>query len=456
MSLRIRRGTEAQRTGVTLELGEIVWTTDYRQLWVGDGLQPGGYPVVGANVAGYGLSYNSSSHKLEVAGLTTDDVVQGTNNRYFSAELAQDAAATLFNNGSHTGITFQYDDTSAAINAVVTLDTSTTNSIRELAQDSVWTMLRDGTHANIAFTYTDNGTATGTINATVTLDGIGITSVQADTSPSLGGNLTLNSNNITGTGNISIAGFVDSDSVSTGSLNTDIITATNAININYTEVAQFNGRNILLSNASAGPSANEASALIIQSSRGTVSIPTSIQLADKVASFTGSGWDGTDYATLGGISIGASTGTTGTESLPGLVNIFARDDNGSFDSFAQLDGNGVFTAKALQTFGLTTVEKIAIINKYGGVGTGEQFVKGTIVYDTTSNRLSVFHPNEGWGDVLTSTSPVSSSSYFKVGVFADDTARNTAVGTPSAGMIVFNTTSGKFEGYDGSAWVALN
>jgi hypothetical protein len=164
MSLRIRRGTESQRTGVTFNSGEIVWTTDLQQLWVGDGVTQGGKPVVGVNVIGYGLTYNTTSKKIEVSGLTTDDITQspGANNRWFTTELAQDAVAPMFTGGSHTNIQFQYDD------------------------------------------------ANNKINATVTLDGVGLTKIQDDTTPTLGGNLILNSRNISGTGNIDIAGSITS------------------------------------------------------------------------------------------------------------------------------------------------------------------------------------------------------------------------------------------------------
>jgi hypothetical protein len=44
----------------------------------------------------------------------------------------------------------------------------------------------------------------------------------------------------------------------------------------------------------------------------------------------------------------------------------------------------------------------------------------------------------------------------KLAVYADDTARNTAIPTPTAGMMIFNTTGTKFQGYTGAAWVDLN
>ena len=41
-------------------------------------------------------------------------------------------------------------------------------------------------------------------------------------------------------------------------------------------------------------------------------------------------------------------------------------------------------------------------------------------------------------------------------VYANDAARGSAISSPNAGMIVFNTTGTKFQGYTGSAWVDLN
>ena len=41
-------------------------------------------------------------------------------------------------------------------------------------------------------------------------------------------------------------------------------------------------------------------------------------------------------------------------------------------------------------------------------------------------------------------------------VYANNTARDSAISSPNAGMIVFNTTGTKFQGYTGAAWVDLN
>jgi len=46
MSLRIRRGTDAQRATTSLDLGELVFTTDTKQLYVGNGIDAGGNPII--------------------------------------------------------------------------------------------------------------------------------------------------------------------------------------------------------------------------------------------------------------------------------------------------------------------------------------------------------------------------------------------------------------------------
>ncbi len=84
----------------------------------------------------------------------------------------------------------------------------------EKAIDAVGAALVSGTHQNISFTYGSTQDGANRIDATVTLDGIGITDVVDDTSPELGGDLSLNSNDITGTGNINITGTVTATSFS--------------------------------------------------------------------------------------------------------------------------------------------------------------------------------------------------------------------------------------------------
>jgi hypothetical protein len=48
------------------------------------------------------------------------------------------------------------------------------------------------------------------------------------------------------------------------------------------------------------------------------------------------------------------------------------------------------------------------------------------------------------------------SGAITLAIYADNTARDAAITAPAAGMMVFNTTGTKFQGYTGAAWVDLN
>ena len=67
MSLRIRRGTDAQRQGITFDLGEPIWTTDTQKLYVGDGITAGGNNIL-AQSAGAGMTWNATTQKFDVTG----------------------------------------------------------------------------------------------------------------------------------------------------------------------------------------------------------------------------------------------------------------------------------------------------------------------------------------------------------------------------------------------------
>jgi hypothetical protein len=92
MALRLRRGTDAERLLITPVQGELIYTTDTKKLYIGDGTAVGGRLVEGAgspdlaglddiNVAGAEdgqlLAYNSATLKWEASDL--NGVVQGSN-----------------------------------------------------------------------------------------------------------------------------------------------------------------------------------------------------------------------------------------------------------------------------------------------------------------------------------------------------------------------------------------
>jgi Major tropism determinant N-terminal domain len=265
MSLQIRRGTDSQRQAVVFDLGEIVYTTDTKKLYVGDGATAGGINIL-ASSAGSGLTWNNTTQTFNqggsLSGYTTDNLPQGTVNLYYSSTRAKADAASIFTaNGSPT-VTGTVTTTTSGTPSLVTVSSNTglvalepfvvtglggnglsagtyyvvnpaagTNQITlasSLANAAAGTTINSLTtgaisgtsftaggapDSNITFVY---NSATGTMTANVSQLAAGIQNVNADTSPSLGGNLGLNYHNITGNGNINITGYITASGAITG------------------------------------------------------------------------------------------------------------------------------------------------------------------------------------------------------------------------------------------------
>ena len=66
MAIRIRRGTDAERSSVVFELAEIAFATDTEKFYIGDGLTPGGILIDDQT-----LTYNSSTNTITTADGST-------------------------------------------------------------------------------------------------------------------------------------------------------------------------------------------------------------------------------------------------------------------------------------------------------------------------------------------------------------------------------------------------
>ncbi len=145
MAIKLRRGTDAERQGIVFEQAEIVYTTDTKKVYIGDGLTSGGNIVSGQPSLGTlddvqlgtlansnFLRYNADTTKWEnvsvttdnisegVASLyytaarfdtrfatkTTDDLAQGVSNLYFTDTKVYDKVKSVLSAGSNTSISF--------------------------------------------------------------------------------------------------------------------------------------------------------------------------------------------------------------------------------------------------------------------------------------------------------------------------------------------------------------
>jgi hypothetical protein len=166
MALKLRRGTNAQRltlTGASAPVaGELIYTTDTKQLFVGDGTTAGGNSV-SAPVT----SVNTQTGSVSLA---SDNIPEGSSNFYFTNERAQDAVAPLFTHSSHSNISFTYDDAGDKL-----IGTVTSPFTAEDAQDAAGAALTSGAHTGVTFAYDDfrnkiNATVTASTFKTIAID----------------------------------------------------------------------------------------------------------------------------------------------------------------------------------------------------------------------------------------------------------------------------------------------
>lgn len=462
MALQLRRGINSQRATTTLAAGELVYVTDnltahVSPLYIGDGSTTGGVPVVKV------ISVNT---KTGAVVLDADDISEGTTNKYYLAERAQDDVASMLVNGVHTGITFTYNptpqDSGNRIDAVVAASgTVSSGSINRLSyyaaagttlsntesltwSDAFNTLTVDSGILNVtagngprsmmnlttynsvssANAFTFNKARGTSISATTVLTGdyLGdinfngydgdqfITSarISARTSDVISNNIVpaLLAFYITGADGVLRAPLKllstgqlilgPSDSTEPGTGTLRIISTTNGAD------GAINQSSISASTFFNGQDGQNIS---LTRARGTRATPTPITSGDDIFDINYVGYDGANYSTV--VQLTATVdGTVSTNIIPGALNVSVRNISGT----------------------LTPVVKVY---NSGGTANGTVSVTGT----------------------------VKASVALQTAVYADNTARNTAISVPSVGMIVFNTGTGKFEGNtDGSqsGWVALN
>lgn len=314
MSLRIRRGTDAQRATTPLDMGELVYTTDTKQLYVGNGIDAGGSPIIRL---GTGLAW------------------------------ADPACTTII----ATGAALQ---------------------------------------------------------------------VSADATPTLGGNLNLNSKTITGTGTIDIFGNIKGTNLA-GNLTT-ITTGTTIIN-GTTRAATLSRITLDTNGSITSPAilVDSASVTFITNTFSTTSPYINFYVASSVSEQTGS------------IGLIRSRGTTISPSA-----VLNGDEIGSI----------VTSAFSGSQFTLST-DIVAVVD-------------GTVSAGVVPSRLDLKVTNTA-GAVATSMAIKSTHVDFtvppKLPVVANDAARTALVPTPSTGMMILvqNGTSplavDALQVYNGSAWI---
>ena len=355
MSLRIRRGTDAQRQQITPDEGEIIFTTNTQKMYIGDGITQGGINI-GQTLAGTGLVFDAISQTLQATGSGSG----GSGLTSVSADLNPALGGNL-NLNSHN------------ITGTGNISTSGTLSVNGLGADLVlnnYSITGTG-NINTNGTLSVNGlgrnlvlsgyniTGTGNVNITGAMSA---TTISAGTG--LGANLSLNNFDITGTGNINITGNLTSigGTLTTPYLSSNSSTPTTlGYTINTPLYIGTNAKPISLLVSSSQSFAaftgitdgNNTSGTVSRISRGTLASPTAVQPGDAVAYNTAMGHDGTSFQTAGGFGVTVDiNGSVTTGRVPGQFVAFTISSTGS-PNYLLFDSKGILTTPNLSTTGLT-------------------------------------------------------------------------------------------------------
>jgi len=501
MSLRIRRGTDAQRTSKTFDLGEIVWTTDTQKLYVGDGLTAGGINALAA-MAGVGFTFNATTQKIDFSlpnlNLNTSEVAENSANLYFTTTRAQAsvAAALTAGNPYNSGIAFTYDNINNRITAVATgtqVPSTTGNigkyltvgddgsvqwhnppipgglSVPSFSGNQGKYLTTDGsilTWANIAIntlsyttvgnvTYNANLTDTGfTMPVTIKLapgvdikrdngSGIfttvlgGLSSVSADTSPTLGGNLSLGNHNITGTGNINTTGTITASSTITGgsfttggtisttqglgadlSLNSHSITGVgnitpsgsiHAVGGNVTADAVLSGNTLSLTNGLASDLPLNGHDI---TSTGNININGNITSTEQIQGYTIVGNTIQAVQGLGGdlsLNSYSLTGTGGINIL-GAITANGTITGGGFNTTGTITASSTVSGGSLTTSGtITATQGLGAnlsLNSHNITGSGNLNITGNVNLNLNSslNIRELLDGVHNYGYIITAMS----------------------------------------------------
>lgn len=385
MALQLRRGLEANRKGNNDRYyaeGELIYITNSGKVFVGNGQAGtiGGNGIVAA-FAGTGLTYDTVDNVLKLnnsnLGFTLDNIDEGSNasKKFFTAARAATAAKDMLVNGTHTGITFTWHSDTNTLDAVTSGGGGGMADLVSDASPQLGGNLDINTH---------NITGTGNIDITGTIK----------TSLGLGGNLLLNGNDITGSGSVSVTGSLAGSSLVVGSVAV-AETAANRIKIGTTAPAEIiiNGSSSGIPLSVQGITTGQGMAqpsIAIGAFRGSFTAPTIVQNGDNLGLIHFDGWTGSTWAI------------------------------GSYIASRVID---------------------SVITSGDGVIATELYL-GSSSANTMAGEFTTIKQN---GSIVTPS--ITTGSYAGSGAYPSPAA---------AGTIIFNSNDSHFYGYDGSTWKQLD
>lgn len=332
MSVRLRRGTNAQRLTITPLSGELIYTTDTKEVFVGDDTTVGGKAVTA-------FTNQQAESVLKTAFSTSDLIV----------------------NNTHSGIGFTYNSVTNRLTAVVTTPGFSNISVQgqeNIAANTPGDTLTLVSGNNIVLT-------SNSISNTITVDSLALTTVSQDTAPTLGGVLNLNSHSIVGQGSINISGAISSNAaVLSDTIGSD--STVNRAGISIRTNDSIGSASDLLTIDSA-IDYTQGRSVKLSRTRGTLDFPQPLEPQDALTGIHWSSINGdlTEYKVAAGIEVYASSAPT-AEAVPGRLELKVSNLLGNLVSGLTIHSDSVIEIQDNQLS--------------AGTNTGEVNLSGTVKY----------------------------------------------------------------------------
>ena len=510
MALRLRRGTDAERQLITPAAGELIYTTDTKALYIGDGTTAGGVVVQGS---GGGASSLNDLTDVTLGSILDGQVLAwSSSDNYWTA--VNPAGATLGKLDSHTdviypaggagwGMTLIHDGNSFKAEQLVDshIKLSIIGNNSSLLVDHQNNRLAGDLHGGDLYKLDGTqiiDTSTSTIKSMTIEAGDGTTAYNPTTKLFTGDIIGNFQGDIFDT---SLSKVFDKNSgLWLGDMQGDIFSSTDdSTKILDAYNGVFNGTvSGRLLGTMNGSVFGEDSSLLVDGMNSKITGQVSTQLGVLAGNIKMTSATSKNIMFLQQ-NAESNVLTITTENANGTV-VFAR--NTQFGSSLASVPNTYVTNYNDATFNgemhLRTANSNNTADSGGGIGvlrsrgskdaklavqTGDQLggfysagyngsafkaagglrtiVAGTPTANHVPSNVQLYNVDTAGAQqavlsIAQTDSIATFSGAIQLKVVADDTARAAAVTSPAAGMIIFNSTGTKFQGYTGSTWVDLN
>ena len=366
MALQIRRGTDAERGGITPLAGELIFTTDTKKLFVGDGSTVGGVQV----------DTTLSAQYLSVASDFTPDA---SNTRDIGTSSAN------WRTGFFQSIDASHID-AVSINGNIVSGDSTV--VVNVGSGTVTADLTGNVTGNVTGDLTGNSTGThkGTVNADDN-------SVRIDGASDRISNSVLDFDG-------SVINLLSGNGIQIGTNSSVQGVGLEIYNTDHT------ARNALRVYSDAG-NANTFNSIEAYASRGSIVTPTVSVADDSLFGYIHYGYDGSAYTQSSFIVAGVdSQATVGAGAVPGNIVMGTTPDNGvtNYTVTINKDGNlGVNTLTPTEKLDVVGNVKTSGFVQFGSLTTAERnalsAANGMVIYNSDDNKFQGYE-NGGWANLI--------------------------------------------------------